>query len=102
MVLITTSTTSPVNPPGTTPVLSHADLWAALVAKARQPEEFVSAIQSSRIIHETASGLTRGVQFKGDLGAGGEVEEEVVYVGDMKVSITLLPSRFSRIGISVG
>lgn len=85
MVLITASTTSPVNPPGATPVLTHDDLWAALVAKARHPAEFVAVIEKSRIIHEDAQGLTRGVTFKGDMGNGGEMEEVIKYVGKMKV-----------------
>ena len=89
MVLITASTTSPVNPPGATPVLTHDDLWTALVAKARHPEEFVAVIEKSRIIHEDAQGLTRGVTFKGDMGNGGEVEEVIKYVGKMKVGLSL-------------
>ena len=91
MVLITASTTSPVNPPGATPVLTHDDLWTALVAKARHPEEFVAVIEKSRIIHEDAQGLTRGVTFKGDMGNGGEMEEVIKYVGKMKVVFPLLP-----------
>lgn len=85
MVFICVSTTTPVNPPETTPRLSHGDLWKALVSKARHPEEFVSAIESSRIVEESDTGLKRAVQFKGELGNGGEVVEEVRYVGMMKV-----------------
>lgn len=85
MVFICVSTTAPVNPPGAAPHLSHADLWKALVSKARHPEEFVSAIESSRIVEESDTGLKRAVQFKGELGQGGEVVEEIRYVGMMKV-----------------
>lgn len=95
MVLITASTTSPVNPPRANPVLTHDDLWTALVAKARHPEEFVAVIEKSRIIHEDAHGLTRGVTFKGDMGNGGEMEEVIKYVGKMKVCF--LPSPQSAV-----
>lgn len=89
MVVIYISTTAPVNPPSATPVLTHDELWAALVAKARHPEEFVPVIEKSRIIREDETGLTRGVLFKGDMGKemGGEVEEVVRYVGRMKVCL---------------
>lgn len=87
MVLITASTTAPVNPPGANPVLTHDDLWTALVAKARHPEEFVAVIEKSRVIHEDAYGLTRGVTFKGDMGNGGEMEEVIKYFGKMKVCV---------------
>lgn len=97
MVLITASTTSPVNPPGATPVLTHDDLWTALVAKARHPEEFVAVIEKSRIIHEDANGLTRGVKFKGDMGNGGEMEEVIKYVGNMKVFLPLPLPRGPRL-----
>ena len=97
MVLITAATTSPVNPPGATPVLTHDDLWTALVAKARHPEEFVAVIEKSRIIHEDAQGLTRGVTFKGDMGNGGEMEEVIKYVGEMKVGLPLPSTRGPRL-----
>ncbi|OJJ45786.1 hypothetical protein ASPZODRAFT_26405 [Penicilliopsis zonata CBS 506.65] len=82
MVLITTATTTPVNPPGAQPILTHAELWATLVSKARHPEPFVSAIERSRIIHEHADGLTRSVLFKGQ---DKEIEEEIRYIGSTTV-----------------
>lgn len=86
MVVIYVSTTHPVNPPEkASDILTHDELWAALVAKARHPEEFVAAIEASRIVREDATGLTRAVLFKGELGKGGEVEEEIKYFGKMKV-----------------
>ena len=92
MVVICVSTTAPVNPPGATARLSHADLWKALVSKARHPEEFVSAIETSRIVEESDTGLKRAVQFRGELGKGGEVIEDIRYVGMMKVC-SARPSR---------
>lgn len=91
MVLICSSITHPVNPPNASPRLSHADLWAALVSKARHPAEFVPVIERSHIVREDENGLTRRVLFKGDLGRDGEVEEVIRYVGEMKVRSTLYP-----------
>jgi len=89
MVVIYVSTTHPVNPPEkASDILTHDELWAALVAKARHPEEFVAAIETSRIVREDATGLTRAVLFKGELGKGGEVEEEIKYFGKMKVGFS--------------
>ncbi|KAJ9219298.1 hypothetical protein DTO271D3_2375 [Paecilomyces variotii] len=90
MVVIYVSTTHPVNPPEkASDILTHDELWAALVAKARHPEEFVAAIETSRIVREDATGLTRAVLFKGELGKGGEVEEEIKYFGKMKIDFAV-------------
>ncbi|GAD94272.1 conserved hypothetical protein [Paecilomyces variotii No. 5] len=90
MVVIYVSTTHPVNPPEkASDILTHDELWAALVAKARHPEEFVAAIETSRIVREDANGLTRAVLFKGDLGKGGEVEEVIEYEGKMNINFSV-------------
>ncbi|ODM21910.1 hypothetical protein SI65_02754 [Aspergillus cristatus] len=81
MVLITASTTTPVNPSGSTPTLTKEDLWTALVLKARDPKQFVSVIESSEIISENENGLTRKVSFKGDDASKDGVEERVVFAG---------------------
>lgn len=89
MVVLYISTTQPVNPPSTktADILTHEELWAALVSKARHPEEFVSVIETSRIVKEDQNGLTRAVLFKGDLGKGGEVNEDIKYFGKWKVGL---------------
>jgi len=89
MVLITTSTTTPANPSGSTPTLAKEDLWTALVLKARDPKQFVPVIEKSEIISEDEEGLTRRVWFKGDVANKDGVEERVEFVGGMKVCIHL-------------
>lgn len=95
MVTITVSVTAPVNnndnESSTNPPirLTHDDLWAALLAKARQPEEFVPQIEKSTVVreHEDGRGLTRRVLFKGREGEE-ELEEVVRFVGKMRVHIS--------------
>jgi Domain of unknown function (DUF1857). len=90
MVVLYISTTHPVNPPSTksNDILTHDELWTALVLKARHPEGFVSVIETSRIVKEDQNGLTRAVLFKGDMGKGGEVNEDITYFGKWKVSLS--------------
>jgi hypothetical protein len=87
MVYISVSITAPVNPPGasSSPTLTQSDLWAALVAKARHPEEFVPEIARSTILHEDEQGLTRNVLFGGSMAERGEVEEHIKYYSPSKV-----------------
>lgn len=103
MVTITVSVTPPVNnnsnnnnnesstspsSNSTPPIvrLSHDDLWTALVAKARHPEEFVLVIEKASVVreHEDGKGLTRRVLFRGEQE---EVEEVVRFVGKMRVCV---------------
>jgi hypothetical protein len=84
----TTAFTSPVNPPGATPVLSHAQVWKAFLLKAEHPQRFVPAIEQCEIVERRASGLTRRVTFAANMGAGmmsGAQLEDVEFVGDMRV-----------------
>lgn len=76
MVYISSSTTAAVNPTASEPKLSINELFAALVYKARHPEGFVAAIESSTIVHEHDGGLTRRVVFKP--GFMGNTEKQVV------------------------
>lgn len=76
MVYISSSTTAAVNPTASEPKLSLDELFAALVHKARHPEPFVAAIESSTIIREDKNGLTRRVVFKP--GFMGKAEKQVV------------------------
>jgi hypothetical protein len=73
--------TSPVNPPGATPVLSHAQVWKAFLLKAEHPQRFVPAIEECEIVE-------RRVIFAASMGAGmmsGAQLEDVEFVGDMRV-----------------
>ncbi|GAA5858870.1 hypothetical protein JCM1840_006596 [Sporobolomyces johnsonii] len=44
--------TRPVNPPGASPLISEAQLWAGLEFKARNPQAFVPMITSCRVVED--------------------------------------------------
>jgi hypothetical protein len=92
----TTAFTVPINPAGATPVLSHAQVWKALKIKAERPQRFVPAIVDCEVVSRHETGLLRKVAFKPGVGpADGAIEEEVEYVGDMRVrTFSIRPSRF--------
>lgn len=102
MVFIHAATTSPVNPPGCTTVLSRDELWSALLEKARRPELFLSVIERSEVLCEDARGLTRRAVLRpeqpepavasagggGDRqGKGKEMVEVVSYKGKTRVCL---------------
>jgi hypothetical protein len=84
----TTAFTSPVNPPGATPILSHAQVWKAFLLKAEHPQRFVPAITDCEVVERRDSGLTRRVTFASGMGPGmeGPQLEDVEFIGDMRVS----------------
>ncbi|KAL5354341.1 hypothetical protein ACLOAV_000430 [Pseudogymnoascus australis] len=52
--------TAPINPPGATPVLKRAEIWAGLLLKIRSAETFVAAaIQSTAVISESTNKSTQ-------------------------------------------
>jgi hypothetical protein len=89
----TTAFTSPVNPPGATPVLSHAQVWKAFLLKAEHPQRFVPAIEQCEVVERTATGLLRRVTFAPGAGPGreGPQLEDVELIGDMRVRAASLP-----------
>ncbi|KAI9817565.1 MAG: hypothetical protein M1827_001177 [Pycnora praestabilis] len=85
MVLITASSTLPINPPSTTPILSTSQIWQGLVQKCRHPQDFLAAMSDCEVIEENAQGLTRIVTFKEGMGPpAGKVEEKIVFVEGLK------------------
>jgi hypothetical protein len=66
--MIYSTATLPVNPEGETP-LTHAQIWAGLVLKARDAREFLPAglCTSSDVIEESASHFVRDAVIGGTL-----------------------------------
>ena len=71
MVNIYATFTSPINPPGVLPVLSPAQVWAAMQRKVRYAQEFVPVFASCDVVSENidpenegALIVTRNVVFK--------------------------------------
>ncbi len=59
------SRTVAVNPPGASPVLTHAQLWEGLLLKVEDPVSFVSGMEASRILGRRDDGLVREVVVRG-------------------------------------
>ncbi|KAF2086099.1 DUF1857-domain-containing protein [Saccharata proteae CBS 121410] len=66
MVTLNLAFTAPVNPPGASPVLTTAQLWAGLQRKIRFAHEFVPVIGACDVLSEEEGGrvVTREVAFK--------------------------------------
>jgi len=96
MVTISVAVTAPVNPPSTDDssttqpsILTHDELWAAMVHKSRYPTEFIPQIVKSRIVREDEKGITRAIVFnkdKEDQGEEEELLEDITYSEKMKIS----------------
>jgi len=94
MVTISIAVTAPVNPSTDdssttyTPILTHDDLWAAIVYKSRYPKEFIPSIATARIVREDEKGITRAVMFKNEKEdqGGEELLEDITYTEKMKIS----------------
>lgn len=82
MVVINVAYTAPINPPGTLPALTPAQVWAGLQAKVRHAEKFVPIITSCAVLSEqddadTGHVITRAVTFRpGAAGPGGRTGGE--------------------------
>jgi hypothetical protein len=64
MVKLHFAHTSPINPPGATPVLTPAQVWAGLQRKIRFAQEFVPIIESCTVLSDENGVVTREVVFK--------------------------------------
>ena len=72
--------TEPINPAGSSPVLTWSQVWAGFQRKLKNGHEFVPSIQSCEIVSEdsTENTVTRDVIFKagqGPKGGGATVKE---------------------------
>lgn len=68
MVNIYTAYTAPINPGGSSTVLTKAQCWAGLQRKIRNAPEFVGAIATCKVLedNEAEDEVTRVVTFKAE------------------------------------
>lgn len=66
MVTINLAYTAPINPPGASPVLTKAQVWAGLKRKVLKPYEFVPVIVGCEVISEKGNTVVREVTFAAD------------------------------------
>ncbi|KAF2635112.1 DUF1857-domain-containing protein [Massarina eburnea CBS 473.64] len=77
MVLIPIAHTTPINPPTTTPTLTHQQIWTGLLRKIHHAEEFVPIISSCEVLSDTDGVVERVVTFKEGQFARREARETV-------------------------
>jgi hypothetical protein len=64
MVKLHLAYTSAINPSGSSPVLTEAQVWAGLQRKIRFAQEFVPVILSCDVVSDEAGVVVRDVRFK--------------------------------------
>ncbi|EMD00773.1 hypothetical protein BAUCODRAFT_118509 [Baudoinia panamericana UAMH 10762] len=64
MVVIYCAYSEPINPSGTSPVLSRDQIWQALQQKVRHPSGFVPIITGTDIIEDKGDEVTRIAHFQ--------------------------------------
>lgn len=42
-----------VNPPGVTPLLTEEQVWKGLEIKAREPKQFIAAVESCKVLEDS-------------------------------------------------
>jgi Domain of unknown function (DUF1857) len=85
-MLFTYAHTVPINPPNATPRLTKSEVWATLLNKAREPQDYIPLITACHVVAESADGLTRDVTFRpGSFMPAGTVREEVSWLSDIRV-----------------
>ncbi|KAH5053924.1 hypothetical protein HBH96_145940 [Parastagonospora nodorum] len=77
MVTLHLAYTAPINPLSTTPVLTHAQVWAGLQRKIRFAQEFVPVIASCSVLSDEDGVVTRDVVFKPGVGPKEKAREVV-------------------------
>jgi len=92
MVSIYVAYTAPVNPSGTSPVLTSSQLWQGLQRKIRRAHEFVPAIVECKVLEENDGGreVFRQVRFKEGAGPPGPVKERCVEFEPTKVCLVIV------------
>jgi hypothetical protein len=91
MVKLHFAHTSPINPPGTLPVLTHAQVWAGLQRKIRFAQEFVPIIESCTVLSDENGVVTREVTFKKGAAPKEKAKEVVRGLGEAWVRIFFIP-----------
>ncbi|KAL5120551.1 hypothetical protein ACEQ8H_001570 [Pleosporales sp. CAS-2024a] len=71
MVKIYLAHTTAINPPSSSPKLTHPQVWAALQRKIRYAHEFVPVIDSCTVLSDHDGILERKIIFKPGMGPGG-------------------------------
>lgn len=69
-----------INPRGSIPVLSRADIWRGLVMKAENALPFVPAMQACTVLERFEGGLVREVRTRGE-----RFEERVTFTPEVQV-----------------
>ena len=64
MVNIHVAYTQPINPQGVTPVLTRAQLWAALNRKVRRAHDFVPVFEDCKVIEEYDNVVVRETRLR--------------------------------------
>ena len=64
MVNIHLAYTAPINPSGSSPVITRTQVWAGLQRKIRFAQEFVPVIEGCDVLEEKDGVVTREVHFK--------------------------------------
>ncbi|KAL1895605.1 hypothetical protein Sste5346_005074 [Sporothrix stenoceras] len=77
MTTIHLAHTVPVNPPGATPVLTEAQVFAGFQRKVRNPQEFVPAIEKSEVLSDANGVCKRKVTFKAARAVAGHPTEVI-------------------------
>ncbi|CAK7214363.1 hypothetical protein SBRCBS47491_002116 [Sporothrix bragantina] len=77
MTTIRLAHTIPVNPPGATPALTEAQVFAGFQRKIRRPQDFVPAIAECNVQSDEGGVVKREVTFKQNGGSHPHVATEV-------------------------
>jgi hypothetical protein len=63
MVAIYVAYTQQINPAGVTPVLTRAQIWAALERKVRRAQDFVPVISECKVLEDKDNVVVREAKF---------------------------------------
>ncbi|MCJ1318517.1 hypothetical protein MMC15_003847 [Xylographa vitiligo] len=80
MPKVLAAVTLPINPPASSPVLTIPQIWAGLIIKCREPQQFVAAMSDCRVTSETETQIMRIITIgkDGAMGpAGTELQERI-------------------------
>ncbi|OAA66815.1 DUF1857 domain containing protein [Niveomyces insectorum RCEF 264] len=93
MTVIHLAHTVPVNPPGASPVLTQAQVFAGFQRKIRKPWEFVPAIESAQVLADEGGVVRRRVVFKPDASGSSSSSSEAADRTVVEVCTEHAPSR---------
>ena len=76
MVTINVAYTTPVNPPGATPMLTREQLWTGMERKVRRAHDFVPVFEDCKVIEEHDNVIVRETKLKPMEGRPGKTQQE--------------------------